>query len=999
MADLATKIQGIEERLAQVDQLLRIFASPKAHKKRRTCKTPKSRNTQPILDLVKTITALVLQCSAAIKDVKRDFQRHFNGDDGQGRVAEVDAQNAALETPTPTPESQPVMRQEFDCITSTHTEIASHRVTSIGNSNARRNTANSLLVAETPNLEARSPKLRRKELQNECFLPDLDETASSSHGTGSESVNSPESDAESLDTGRTAVSKSLDCSLSTQAPGSGTTSTSTLSIEQMGANLVQHTMRLAADESFAGIVAVENLPPIDWGNFKGSIQQPSLDHDFLGVEYFQLAVSGTVGLRVSQQRKFKFPNLSKTPDEPSRKECENYVRNLIDNPPKDPIEYYVGPSLASGLPLSKLDSLLHSGQLARLKSIPGANVIYWHVGKKGSGTGFHVEDARKWRSFNMVIGGRKLWIFIRTSHTVKFEAFVKKNWRCNDCHQFVRHQNLLISPETLKREGIAFDLICVGPGQMVVTEPEQYHAVINISDCFAISINFLPPGEAIFPPNLRICTDCGLYPLAQKEFIRVPSTKDRSVPPIDRIVSVPKRRGTDNDLQLEKGAKRIMNGDMSAPMQLQRVVTEMRSINKLYRYPSHEHGATPKIFSLATAIMSQAAAAQFHHLVTSTRELKTTSTIRLDVSEEPSSRLVQRLRRIDTSGRRSMLEKFVVRTLQVFLAKELTPEDGRQRVDSALIKNALEETGWKRDTLYYHLKQGRKWTRICGDYEGLLCFFFLEPTNPFEISADQYLSMEDNDLKIFHDLLKSDYITAICSAGKAFQGCLQSTAVDTEFVWEGKGVSAEKLSAKDLLPFPVIDNKTAHMEREPDWPRPEGWPDDWPWPCDPFWVHPDMMKCDVCQNETKCDCINLTARAMPRIKFYDRKGRGLQAVAPVPGGYAYRTDDLIGELLAELVAPEKYGQHAMEVKRPDIQAHVCQMYFGKRGNNLRLINHGCQDSNPPAEFRIMQISGRYRMMVVARRNILDGEEITAFCGSGYMKEQCLCDACLRHTPE
>ena len=89
------------------------------------------------------------------------------------------------------------------------------------------------------------------------------------------------------------MSKPLECILSTQAPGSGTTSTSTLSIEQMGANLVQHTMRLAADESFTGIVAEENLPLIYWGNIKGPIQQPSLNHDFFffSVEYFQLAVS------------------------------------------------------------------------------------------------------------------------------------------------------------------------------------------------------------------------------------------------------------------------------------------------------------------------------------------------------------------------------------------------------------------------------------------------------------------------------------------------------------------------------------------------------------------------------------------------------------------------------------------------------------------------------------------------------------------------------------
>ena len=39
---------------------------------------------------------------------------------------------------------------------------------------------------------------------------------------------------------------------------------------------------------------------------------------------------------------------------------------------------------------------------------------------------------------------------------------------------------------------------------------------------------------------------------------------------------------------------------------------------------------------------------------------------------------------------------------------------------------------------------------------------------------------------------------------------------------------------------------------------------------------------------------------MPRIKDYGAKGRGLQAVASVPGGLAYKEGDIIGELVAVL---------------------------------------------------------------------------------------------------
>jgi hypothetical protein len=58
----------------------------------------------------------------------------------------------------------------------------------------------------------------------------------------------------------------------------------------------------------------------------------------------------------------------------------------------------------------------------------------------------------------------------------------------------------------------------------------------------------------------------------------------------------------------------------------------------------------------------------------------------------------------------------------------------------------------------------------------------------------------------------------------------------------------------------------------------------------------------------------------------------------------------------------------MEVKRPDIQALVCEIYFRKTGNSFRMISYGCYASNPPGEFVIMQLSGRYRVMVVAKRH-------------------------------
>ncbi len=104
--------------------------------------------------------------------------------------------------------------------------------------------------------------------------------------------------------------------------------------------------------------------------------------------------------------------------------------------------------------------------------------------------------------------------------------------------------------------------------------------------------------------------------------------------------------------------------------------------------------------------------------------------------------------------------------------------------------------------------------------------------------------------------------------------------------------------------------------------------------------------------------------------------------------------EVIGQLTAELVPSGKFDKCALELKRPDIDAFVCQMYYGEGGNRFRLVNHSGPRSNPPAEFVVMQVSGRYRMMVREKRDVRDVEEITAFCGQDFIKKgECLCEAC------
>lgn len=210
------------------------------------------------------------------------------------------------------------------------------------------------------------------------------------------------------------------------------------------------------------------------------------------------------------------------------------------------------------------------------------------------------------------------------------------------------------------------------------------------------------------------------------------------------------------------------------------------------------------------------------------------------------TRLVQRVQDIVTSERRSLLAKFMVRIHQVMLAEDIVSvNDGRLRTDPLVIKKVLKKTGWTRSVLNSHLTIGRKWKRLCSGYEGLLCFIFLEPSNPFNISPNKFLDLDENDLRTFHHLLENDeYIAAVCSAGKAFQKTLNSTVVDVEFMWESRQLSLtilKDLAEQEVLslikPFPTIMENI--MDHESVWLRPDEWPKDWPWP-EPMWVDPRM---------------------------------------------------------------------------------------------------------------------------------------------------------------
>lgn len=102
---------------------------------------------------------------------------------------------------------------------------------------------------------------------------------------------------------------------------------------------------------------------------------------------------------------------------------------------------------------------------------------------------------------------------------------------------------------------------------------------------------------------------------------------------------------------------------------------------------------------------------------------------------------------------------------------------------------------------------------------------------------------------------------------------------------------------------------------------------------------------------------------------YPGKGLGFQAVSAEPGAIVYRRRDLIGYLTGRLVPPGTLDDDGA------VDFHKSQIDCRDEGNNFRLLNHACP-RYAVARLKIKRVSGRYRLAVIAQKDIRNGVEIT-----------------------
>lgn len=139
--------------------------------------------------------------------------------------------------------------------------------------------------------------------------------------------------------------------------------------------------------------------------------------------------------------------------------------------------------------------------------IPGVNESYLYAGLWKSPFAWHLEDKDLYSINYIHFGSPKQWYSIPQSHEKQFLNFVKQefNQEFKNCSEFLRHKQVLISPKTLKDNGIPVNKIVHYANEFIITFPNGYHSGFNYGFNLAESVNFATDDWLDIGENAKTC--------------------------------------------------------------------------------------------------------------------------------------------------------------------------------------------------------------------------------------------------------------------------------------------------------------------------------------------------------------------------------------------------------------------------------------------------------------------------------------------------------------
>lgn len=252
----------------------------------------------------------------------------------------------------------------------------------------------------------------------------------------------------------------------------------------------------------------------------------------------------------------------------------------------------------------------------------------------------------------------------------------------------------------------------------------------------------------------------------------------------------------------------------------------------------------------------------------------------------------------------------------------------------------------------------------------------------FQLGMPRYFSRTGR-LKSCYNWIKGDgrarrHKTASPGAGRSRRRCANLPPppfVNTKWMqWK----------EEDVIPFtPIASNLFT----------PSKWPD-WKQETNPTHIGPTLRQCDFCDDRF-CNCINEKVRKeIPKVVSAGELGHRIEATTD------YKAGDLLGEFLGEIVPPDQFEDgwaadlyshtETDEYDNKRKRTYLCQIHALDVGNWTRKVNHSCEANGVFAE---MRISGRWRMLLKATRDIKAGEVIAIDYGKTYWTNkglQCRC---------
>eukprot|EP00197_Chlamydomonas_leiostraca_P012290 CAMPEP_0202869650 /NCGR_PEP_ID=MMETSP1391-20130828/12572_1 /ASSEMBLY_ACC=CAM_ASM_000867 /TAXON_ID=1034604 /ORGANISM="Chlamydomonas leiostraca, Strain SAG 11-49" /LENGTH=376 /DNA_ID=CAMNT_0049549991 /DNA_START=57 /DNA_END=1184 /DNA_ORIENTATION=- len=145
-----------------------------------------------------------------------------------------------------------------------------------------------------------------------------------------------------------------------------------------------------------------------------------------------------------------------------------------------------------GWNLRKLDTVLSSVLKENGFSLPGVNEPYLYFGMYRSVFAWHTEDLDLYSVNYLHFGANKQWYVVPPEHRTRFEQVVKQMLPevFKHCPEFLRHKELLISPQLLDLHQVPYIRLTQGPREFVINYPGAYHAGFNTGYNCAESLNF-----------------------------------------------------------------------------------------------------------------------------------------------------------------------------------------------------------------------------------------------------------------------------------------------------------------------------------------------------------------------------------------------------------------------------------------------------------------------------------------------------------------------------